>query len=724
MTLERGTLLNNRYRIVDILGQGGMASIYRAIDENIGTEVAVKENLFTTEEYSRQFRREAIILASLRHPNLPRVTDHFEIEEQRQYLVMDYVEGEDLRQRLDRAGALPEDEAVALGIAICDALMYMHSRTPPVLHRDVKPGNVKITYAGQVFLVDFGLAKLVQDEKVTTTGARAMTPGYSPPEQYGMARTDHRTDIYALGATLYSALTNALPEDGLARAMEQCDLTPIRQYNPKVSRRLASVIEKSLEVRPEDRYQSAEEFREELINSRSPSRRRAPMVLAISPPPQGEQQDIFRTGSSQVIPINNPAALYDSTPIPGPVRTPISNSVIRSPSSIRRRRAKRVRAILLSIITVVVLSCLAVYIISPAWFQGLPAIIVMLSSPTPTATITPNTPVPVVIQFTSTASLTPSITPSATPQNTATSTPTATRTQTSTVSPTPTPVGSGAGQIAFVSDRTGIPQIWLMNADGTGLMQITDLQEGACQPTWSPDGTKLLFISPCSKNQESYPGSSMFIMNADGTNLTPLISVPGGDYDPAWSPDGLKIAFTSLRLDDKPKVCVMFLWDYTVQILAAEGSKNMQPAWSPDGRQIVFATNRNGPQQLWIMASDGSSKARFSSSGALSNSFPDWSPDGKAILFTQEKEAGSIPWLVAAAVDAEDSPGVRLYPDYAFPLREGKYSPDALLVVFEGWTEEGNRDIFTMFSSGSGLQRLTEDLATDFDPVWRPTVTK
>ena len=104
MTLDRGYLLNKRYRIVEVLGQGGMAAVYRAVDENLGVEVAVKENLFTTEEYARQFRREAVILANLRHPNLPRVTDHFVVEQQGQYLVMDYIEGEDLRQRMDRLG--------------------------------------------------------------------------------------------------------------------------------------------------------------------------------------------------------------------------------------------------------------------------------------------------------------------------------------------------------------------------------------------------------------------------------------------------------------------------------------------------------------------------------------------------------------------------------------------------------------------------------------------
>ena len=260
MTLESGSLLHNRYRICEILGQGGMGSIYRAIDENLGVDVALKENLFTTEEYARQFRLEAIILANLRHINLPRVSDHFVIDEHGQYLVMDFIEGEDLHERMDRLGELPEKDILAIGISICDALTFMHSRKPPVLHRDIKPGNVRITPEDEIFLVDFGLAKLVQKNQQTSTGARAMTPGYSPPEQYGAARTDHRSDIYSLGATMYAVLVGTIPEDSLARTMGQAKLTPIRKRNNKISRRTASEIEKALEVHPADRHQNAEEF--------------------------------------------------------------------------------------------------------------------------------------------------------------------------------------------------------------------------------------------------------------------------------------------------------------------------------------------------------------------------------------------------------------------------------------------------------------------------------
>ena len=267
MALTAGTLLNNRYRIVSILGQGGMGAVYRAVDEHLGVSVAVKENLFLTDEYARQFQREASILAGLHHASVPQVRDYFTVPGQGQYLVMDFIEGEDLRARIERERILPDKEVILIGVLICDALAYLHSRKPSIVHRDLKPGNIKITPEGEAYLVDFGLAKIMSPSQATSTGARAMTPGFSPPEQYGTARTDARTDIYSLGATLYAVLTGMIPEDGLARATGKDELTHIRDLEPKVSRRLATAVEKALELDPEMRYQTAQEFRDALVEA-------------------------------------------------------------------------------------------------------------------------------------------------------------------------------------------------------------------------------------------------------------------------------------------------------------------------------------------------------------------------------------------------------------------------------------------------------------------------
>src|SRR5512136_2118461 len=196
MSLEGGALLAGRYRIGRALGQGGFGAVYLAQDERLGLPCAVKENLSLSPETERQFRREANLLASLRHAHLPRVTNHFILGDQ-QYLVMDYVEGEDLRQRVLREGPLPPGDAMRWMAQIADALSYLHSHTPPIIHRDIKPANIKLTAAGEAMLVDFGIAKASAAGQQTTTSAMGFTPGFAPPKQYGTGSTDARTDEYA-----------------------------------------------------------------------------------------------------------------------------------------------------------------------------------------------------------------------------------------------------------------------------------------------------------------------------------------------------------------------------------------------------------------------------------------------------------------------------------------------------------------------------------------------
>jgi serine/threonine protein kinase len=267
VTLEPGFLLHNRYRVSEVITRGGMGAIYRAYDESLNITVAIKENFYTTDEYSRQFKREATMLASLRHPNLPRVTDHFVLSGEGQYLVMDFIEGEDLKVHLDKTGVLKEDDLIIIGVAICDALNYLHTREPAIVHRDVKPGNIKITPGGQVFLVDFGLAKRVEGGQMTTIGAQALTPGFAPPEQYG-GGTDATSDIYSLGATLYVAATNTIPVDSLERALGGPQIVPVRKLNPKVNEKLAATIEKAMNVESRDRFQTDNDFKKSLLASR------------------------------------------------------------------------------------------------------------------------------------------------------------------------------------------------------------------------------------------------------------------------------------------------------------------------------------------------------------------------------------------------------------------------------------------------------------------------
>ena len=722
--LDRGALLHKRYRIVEILGQGGMGSVYRAVDENLGMDVAVKENLFTSDEYARQFRLEAVILANLRHPNLPRVTDHFVIGDQGQYLIMDYIEGEDLRQRMERAGCISEEDAILIGVAMCDALQYLHTRKPSVIHRDVKPGNVRITSDGHVYLVDFGLAKLVKGSQATTTGARAMTPGYSPPEQYGTARTDPRTDVYSLGATLYAALTGIIPEDGLSRAMDNVELTPLRKRNPKVSRKLANAIEKAMAVQPDERFQSAEEFKQALATSNVKTQH-LEGEITIGPSP--------RAGG-----VNENENLVQEMPSPENAPPP------HPPSKPHKKRGRGSNFwVFLSLLLVILAALVAIIIFWSPISKRFPAFLV---PPTPVSAAT-------------TALVLDNITPSLTPKNTTTPLPVAkktatlfpvdtstltdtlvpvflpsvTPTVTQTLGPTATLVGGGYGQIAFASDRTGLPQIYTLNSDGTNLQQVTNKTDGACQPDWSPDGLHIVFISPCPARQNDYPDAKLYVINADGGGLIELPSMDKGGFDPAWSPDGTRIAFASLA-NGLAQIYVINLNDYVVMPLTETSTDvrmpdwSRQPAWSPDGKQIVYTGHSllTNALQIWVMSDLGQNQTLLIHRGSTNWDFlPNWSPDGKTILFNETSGPQALGWLMVFDYGNRQTAQAVQWRSGTY-ANHGSYSPDGLWLTYESidTSRAGSTGyhiyIVRNMSGNPPIKLPSGESGMDFDPDWRP----
>ncbi len=310
MALQAGQTINNRYRVVKLLGQGGFGAVYRAWDSNLRKPCAVKENLDVSPEAQRQFNREATVLANLSHPNLPRVTDYFTIEDQGQYLVMDFVEGEDIATLIQRQGEIPVEQAVAWIGQVADALSYLHQRVPPVVHRDIKPANIRITPQGNAMLVDFGLVKLFDPSMKTTIGARAVTPGFAPPEQYGQGSTDPRTDMYALGATLYNITTNQLPMESIRR-MVGGKLKTAHEVNPEIPEPLSRIIEKAMALEPHERYQNAPEFKAALqgkLNAPSPAPAAAPVKATVVVSPVREQQaaPVMRQSASVHAPVAYP----------------------------------------------------------------------------------------------------------------------------------------------------------------------------------------------------------------------------------------------------------------------------------------------------------------------------------------------------------------------------------------------------------------------------------
>jgi len=686
MSLNVGDILNSRYRILEIIAQGGMGAIYHAVDERLNVSVAVKENLYSTEEAIRQFHREATILAGLRHPNLPRVIDHFNVAGQGQYLVMDYIDGEDLRVRLGRTGTASERETALIGAAICDALSYLHTRVPPIVHRDIKPGNIKITSTGQIFLVDFGLAKVAQSGQSTTTGAQALTPGYAPPEQYGQG-TIPLSDIYALGATLYAILTGKIPEDSLSRAMGSATLTPIHKHTPSVGSLLAGVIEKAMAIAPDQRYSNAEAFKQALLNANEPARRQVQ-----------ESGEIRLVDLASAV---KPVEVAPPPPPPPPGLSPLQSQ----PKNSRRRVLIPVIVLGLMIITGSIIGGVAAI---SGQHRPSPATTTLVAGISPSST---TTVISVAIEVTST------ITPK--PASTLTLEPTSTDTPMAQASPTlqATPLGGGSNLLAFASDRSGTFQIYTINLDGSNLVQVTNETDGACQPSWSPDGRRLVFTSPCRAEQvarDDYKGSALFIINVDRTGLTPLPYIVGGDFDPAWSPDGMQIAFSSYRKGAIPNLYILNLSDMSVIRVSRPSSNDRNPTWSPDGTRIAFENHNNGIIML-VDPVENANPRPISKTDSTPDTHPTWSPDAGVIYYTQ---GISTTWLAARQVDVAQAEEIRITNPENYSAANAAISQDGTWLVFEKRTSKIT-NLFLITRNGSNLTQITDGSWHDIQPAWQ-----
>ena len=271
MPLIRGQVLHNRYRIVKLVGQGGFGAVYRAWDLHLKIPCALKENFGLSAEGQYQFQQEAAVLANLRHPNLPRMFDYFQVPGQGQYLVMEFFEGEDLEKKVISAGSpLPQAQAIEWIDQICDALDYLHSQNPPVIHRDVKPANIKIALDNKAILIDFGSFKVYDSTSKTIGTARTYSPGYAPFEQYGVGGTDARTDVYAVGATLYYLLTGQEPLESVTR-LAGIALPDPQELNTGLGDEIAAIIKRAMATMPDKRFQSIADLQAVINKSRQPA---------------------------------------------------------------------------------------------------------------------------------------------------------------------------------------------------------------------------------------------------------------------------------------------------------------------------------------------------------------------------------------------------------------------------------------------------------------------
>ncbi len=282
--LPIGTILNNRYKIVKVLGSGGFGITYKGEDISTGLEVAIKEffpygstrnNKALVPPYNvskadfnkskRRFLEEAQLLKSFNDPRIVKVYDYFE-ENNTAYYVMELIDGESLEEILRRKGKLSEREALQYIKQVCEALEIVHNRS--YLHRDIKPSNIMVRKNGGIVLIDFGSARLFYADK-TVSQSIIITPGFAPPEQYiRRAKRGPQLDIYSVGATLYYLLTGSAPPDSISLMQDIADLPSVRKFNPSVSERTEKAIRWAMSIKVEDRPRTVREFLDFLLGGK------------------------------------------------------------------------------------------------------------------------------------------------------------------------------------------------------------------------------------------------------------------------------------------------------------------------------------------------------------------------------------------------------------------------------------------------------------------------
>jgi len=602
-SLPPDTVLADRYSVVRSLGRGGMGAVYLVSDTRLGGKNwAVKEMsdaaLVDAQEKQNAidaFQREANLLASLNHPHLTKVVDYFE-EGGKHYLVMDYIDGQTFDEMLDaQTQPFTETQVTRWAVQLCDVLDYLHNQSPPVIFRDLKPGNIMLDGEGQVHLIDFGIARLFKSGKSRDTASFG-TAGYAPREQYGRGQTDNRSDIYALGATLHHLLTLRDPGD------EPFKFPQVNELNPNVSEVLNEAIVKAVEQEPEDRWQNAKEFSKALIAS--PTMLASPAII--------ESPTIVESHTT----VTQPALdLQPSTTIstqPVVPKQPHTNKRTTIAGTLRPLTTLSPLVYALIGISLVVLSILAVLLLTDSFPSIDDAASLVPAKSSSSYLFTSNRDGRREVYRLDDQGNAIRVTN--TPANA------------ESWSPTRTP----AGRILFTSNRDGKQEIYRIEDSGE-VTRVTHTPGRA--ESWSPS------ISPA--------GKILFISNRDGKReiyrieesgeTSRVTNTPGGgeSWSPAVSPRG-KILFVSNR-DGKPEIYRMDESGASTRVTNTPGSAgSWSPALSPAGR-IVFVSNRDGKAEIYRLDEDGNTSRVTNTPGRAES----WSPiltPGSSLLFTTDRD--------------------------------------------------------------------------------------
>jgi serine/threonine protein kinase len=657
--------LIERYQIKESLGEGGMATVYKAYDTRLEREVAVKfirREAVSNEQYAhmlRRFEREARTLAKLVHPNIIPVYDYGEYQGS-PYLVMSYVSGGTLKDHMGRP--FQYSESARLLIPVARALDYAHQMG--IIHRDVKPANILLSASGEPMLSDFGIAHIlesVESTRLTNTGVAIGTPEYMAPEQAKGEDVDHRADIYALGIIYYELVTGKKPFQGdtpmSVLIKHVTDLPPSpRLFVPSLPDAVLAVLSKALAKTPQERYQSMGEFGTALEKLASQDLS-FPTFQAQSP--EEATSTAFYGAQNQLS--QEIASKLESTIAKTP--PPVSSPPQKSPTI----RWLAVAGLLGSGFILIV--CV---ILGFVWYrQGIqgkgPFAILAKSIATPTTNGSHNptrTQTVSIIFPTGTLTITQNPTSSATPVLTPTTlantgqsnglivfncypnqtglgfndiclydfaTSQSTIITDGTANSTNPALSHDRRYIVFNSNRTGDQEIYLMNRDGSGLRQLTnDPGYNDERPRFSPDDSKLII----QRENRNGGGYTIWTMSLDGSNLQLLVE-ESSNY-PEWSPDGRWISFVSDRSGGLGLFTLNLSSGEITQITIGSNVINGPTSWSSDNNMIAFDGNASGNREIYLVNRDGSNLHQVTNGGDNFNAF--FSPDGNWIAYASNKD--------------------------------------------------------------------------------------
>jgi serine/threonine protein kinase/Tol biopolymer transport system component len=689
-TIESGTILKARYKILDQLGAGGMGEVYLAEDQTLDNKVAVKANHTINPNATAQFIREARLLASLKQPNLPRVIDYF-TEEDSQYLVMDFIPGENLRTLVENHTTFTMQQIVSWAVQLGNAVTYLHNQNPPIYHRDIKPANIKLTPAGEVVLVDFGIAKTGDPSQETQTGAWAFTPGFAPPEQVSGLRTGPYSDQFSLSATLYYLFAGKPPADSARRLMGEEELIPLNKLNPSIPAYISASIDKALAIKQDARFSTVSDFIAALTN---------PSPI---PDPSSAQQTVI----GRVKPVPPPV-------IPGAIPFVPPAEPIKPP----KKKASPVW---------LVVGVLAVVGLLIGGYFGL-KLLGIIGTVRPVATMPPTSTASLIV------TLPPVIPTAEVTEALPTSEPTLEPLPTETTAPSITPIGGG-GKVAFVSNRQadGFNQIWTMDVgldqNGTPVAsnytQVTFSPGDKTKPSFSPDGTQLVFsgfsdgLSPNGTLLEA----DIWVLDLTKPGAEPIdiSKKANNDLYPAWSPTGKLIAFTSYyREDKKPQIFVMKP-DGSEQVRLSTEFAESYSSWTPNGNFLLYVFTLNDLNVLYTrdnfsLYKNFTAFDKSASEGRLGSVMePNISLDGSMIVYTRRFVDNTD--VYSAVYNDRGRTVTELTQtghDYA-PF----WSADGKWIVFTS-ERDGDKEIYIMDPSGKNLTNLTNQVSIDFDPAWQP----